>query len=797
MRRFERFRMSAQGLMSSKISLSSNILALTIGLVMLGSLLALRQGVGEFLEAYCTRTMALESLLAFAAPGSEHSNGFPKEFRTALETERQAEIRYHDVTFGEIAVSLGREVTVALRSADADDPEIERLETVAGKNIPKDFDPLRPPVVIPLARAHRLSDLDPAELIGTEIAITMGRSLSIDDEDELASVYGEITGIVGESPDESVYVPWQTLAAIAAWQRKTTSPESDVIIDETEPADTEEVFDSAERRFQFATIGDAWQNLAPSVADDSILYPHLRLHLPDVETLESVRDEFRRQGIATTSVLDDVAAVRELRRYALLVGGIVGFITLLAAKCSIFNTLLASVARRMSEFALFRALGGSPSHVLQIVLMESVLIALLGSLCAVGMTILVTDLLNRWFLEHLATLPEFQKLMELEPTLFLFPWWLAAVLVGVGILAAVLAGLIPAIQACRVAPGRVLQQMCLVLAIGLGCSSVSQAQFVSSDEFSRAEQWHVIKNSVRLSMHGSRGTASCTGSVVGHDDSGFIVASSPHCWQGDVSRIVVEAFDEGWPRPSRAYGNVRVLAGDAGSEFGLLYVKGTFPHEGLRICPPETIPRAGARVLSVGCEGGVAPNCEEHTLLGHDSSHWACTQIGKKGRSGGPLIWKSPDGQLKILGCCCCGSGSTTLYSYLDPMYRLMDRSGLAGLYRDRTTAGRRTRPGKETPLKPIPDCPKCRPGETSPTPKFPIARIPITPPVTRRTPTPRPAYPSTATRTIRTGSRIEVQGRRMRVGNIRIDGNRIQVGNGILIDGNSIRVGNMVVPRR
>ena len=490
----DKARLALHDLFASCFSLISNLLAVVIGVGFLGLLVSLALGVSQFFENYYTRTMSLTTLLAFYAPETGNVTPFDWNFREQLAKQPGIDhILYHDIDFSSIEMTSGRKADVAVRSAVPQDPEIERLERVAGDNLPNFTDPTQPSVVISLVRAMKLSDSPAAELIGREVAITFNRSLRMEDEPERESVYATISGIVQESPDETIYLPYQMLAAAHAWQRETLTGPVDQSASLTiqpsfphPPLDTTReptLVDSDELtveqlyaevglepavpitsplsevpripegpRFRFPRIADAYSGLVDTLQDDSIIYPHLRIHCHDLDSLLALREKLRQQNIPTTAVLDEIASIRELRRYVLMVFGLIGSITLLAAVCSIFNTLLAAVERRTREIGILRALGASQTDVLTIFLTEGVAIGVIGSLIAAAVIKLLSMSLNQLVLDRLSSDPEFQRLTSLNPSFFAYPLWLPLVVVAVGGLAAFSAALLPALKACSITP---------------------------------------------------------------------------------------------------------------------------------------------------------------------------------------------------------------------------------------------------------------------------------------------------------------------------------------------------------
>ena len=153
----EIFRLAITGLRASPFSFASNVLATTVGLTFLGTLLAMMTGVSHSLERYYTRTVSLTTLTVYQPEDHIGVRPFDRDYRQELaHTSGVQHVIYHELGFVQIGVTPGTMKTVCLRSAMAADPEIERLERLAGSNLPVATDPLRPAIVIPLEPIRKL-----------------------------------------------------------------------------------------------------------------------------------------------------------------------------------------------------------------------------------------------------------------------------------------------------------------------------------------------------------------------------------------------------------------------------------------------------------------------------------------------------------------------------------------------------------------------------------------------------------------------------------------------------------------
>jgi len=114
----------------------------------------------------------------------------------------------------------------------------------------------------------------------------------------------------------------------------------------------------------------------------------------------------------------------------------------------LFNTvglLLAKFLRRSSEIGVRRALGATRGAILAQCLVEAGLIGLLGGIGGWLLT-----LLGLWLVRSQRL--EYSDLVHLDPAMFLITFALA-------IAASLLAGLLPALRASRLAPGLQLKTM--------------------------------------------------------------------------------------------------------------------------------------------------------------------------------------------------------------------------------------------------------------------------------------------------------------------------------------------------
>ena len=148
----------------------------------------------------------------------------------------------------------------------------------------------------------------------------------------------------------------------------------------------------------------------------------------------------------TAEVQDQIASNLGILRSAFLV---FAFVALFVGAFIIFNTFSIIVAQRTREMALFRALGASGRQVLTSVLIEAVVVGLVSSLIGIvlgiGIAILLKGLLNAIGVE-----------IPSSGTVILGRTIIVSVIVGTVV--TVVAALVPARRAARVAPIEALRE---------------------------------------------------------------------------------------------------------------------------------------------------------------------------------------------------------------------------------------------------------------------------------------------------------------------------------------------------
>jgi putative ABC transport system permease protein len=169
------------------------------------------------------------------------------------------------------------------------------------------------------------------------------------------------------------------------------------------------------------------------------------VYLPHPEQTEDARDALEKSSLAAEHVLitvtgeevreDTSRLIRRLYGLAFSQQIVVG----LVATLGVVTALLISVLQRRRELGLLRAVGATRAQVLSSVLAEALLMGLIGSVLGI-----IFGLVLEWYTLRILFLEECGYRFPLS-----LPWWEAGLIALLAIVAATLAGLLPAFQALR------------------------------------------------------------------------------------------------------------------------------------------------------------------------------------------------------------------------------------------------------------------------------------------------------------------------------------------------------------
>jgi putative ABC transport system permease protein len=170
-----------------------------------------------------------------------------------------------------------------------------------------------------------------------------------------------------------------------------------------------------------------------------------------VDREENVRDVARRivdMGFHANAPLEYIERERFLYLMIFTAMACVAAVALLVAALGIANTMLMSVLERTREIGIFKAVGAGDGAVQLIFLVEGACLGVLGGGLGLLLAWAGSFPADSW----IRSLVSRDMKVDLKESLFVFPPWLTAGVVGFAVLVTTLAAVYPARRAARVTP---------------------------------------------------------------------------------------------------------------------------------------------------------------------------------------------------------------------------------------------------------------------------------------------------------------------------------------------------------
>jgi putative ABC transport system permease protein len=198
-------------------------------------------------------------------------------------------------------------------------------------------------------------------------------------------------------------------------------------------------FDDAQRWFDREDLVNAIVVAADPGVEADTLARRIAAIVPDDVRVETAEENADRQA---ADVNDDLGFLRD---FLFVFAGI----AVLVGAFIIFNVFSITVAQRVRELAMLRTIGASRRQIMRSVLIEAVVIGLIASIIGIGVGVLFALLLNQIFDAVGFGLPTTG--ITLQPRTIIVP-------LVVGVVVTLIAAVIPAVRATRVAPVAVLRE---------------------------------------------------------------------------------------------------------------------------------------------------------------------------------------------------------------------------------------------------------------------------------------------------------------------------------------------------
>lgn len=194
---------------------------------------------------------------------------------------------------------------------------------------------------------------------------------------------------------------------------------------------------------------DYWQTFMNEIkeakgeeVDESEGYERAWVYVNDMENVEQLIKDIEAYGVRARSDLEYIEQAKKQMAIIQAVLGGIGGISLLVAAIGITNTMIMAIYERTKEIGVMKVVGANIKDIKRLFLVEAALIGFLGGLAGLGLSYLLSGVVN-----HFAG--GFVYGMGEEEKLSLIPAWLALVSLGFSTLIGIISGYLPARRAMK------------------------------------------------------------------------------------------------------------------------------------------------------------------------------------------------------------------------------------------------------------------------------------------------------------------------------------------------------------
>ncbi|MBC7087777.1 MAG: ABC transporter permease [Tissierellales bacterium] len=186
------------------------------------------------------------------------------------------------------------------------------------------------------------------------------------------------------------------------------------------------------------------ENQKPTPNKGKDEYQNITVKVDDMNNVKEVQDQIKALGYEAYSLNDQLEAMKQTARSIQLALGGIGAISLLVAAIGITNTMVMSIYERTREIGIMKVIGASINDIKKLFLFESALIGLLGGILGIGVSYLLSFLINRFggsFGNFMGT--------GLDSKISIIPIWLVFASLAFSALIGVISGYYPARRAMK------------------------------------------------------------------------------------------------------------------------------------------------------------------------------------------------------------------------------------------------------------------------------------------------------------------------------------------------------------
>lgn len=131
-------------------------------------------------------------------------------------------------------------------------------------------------------------------------------------------------------------------------------------------------------------------------------YSEALVYIENLDYIEKINKELKDEGYQTSSPIDWLQAMKETANMIQMILGGIGGISLIVAALGITNTMIMSVYERTREIGVMKVIGANLKDIRKMFLLEAGLIGAAGGILGVGLSLIISLLLNTVFFDAIS-----------------------------------------------------------------------------------------------------------------------------------------------------------------------------------------------------------------------------------------------------------------------------------------------------------------------------------------------------------------------------------------------------------
>lgn len=137
-----------------------------------------------------------------------------------------------------------------------------------------------------------------------------------------------------------------------------------------------------------------YQGSSSSSSRKSKEYEHVMVKVDEMDNVQKVQQQIKDMGFRTSSLTDELEAMKETTRMLRLVLGAIGAVSMVVAAISITNTMVMAIYERTKEIGIMKVIGASLKDIKGLFLTEAAFIGFSGGIIGIIVSYGVSFLVN-------------------------------------------------------------------------------------------------------------------------------------------------------------------------------------------------------------------------------------------------------------------------------------------------------------------------------------------------------------------------------------------------------------------